>query len=209
MKWLLLLILLVALIVVLVTLLSNKKKKPAETFVDLADLKPTDADRGDTVSVLAMGENYDDLDFVVDRINRYEADGERWSELSGEYRGGRVFLELYEDDGLEITLTRPQDGIDCNDLPLGEADLIRFDESQTGSFAWADSDWAFEESGELIYFEDGRGSGEGYYNWSFRETGAGGEVGERYVFVEKWEGEAFEAMLGSRVRPGDVRVFRA
>ena len=204
MKWIIVLILLAALGVVLY-MLFKPKKNPETPVEDLADLTPMDARKGDTVSILAMGDDYDDLDFTVDRVNRYDADGDESKELSGVYRGARVFLEVWDDDGLEVRLCRDSDEIAFNALGLGEPDLIRLDETQDTSIEIAHDGarYRFDESGEVVCYEDGDREGEGYYTWTFVEV-----EGDRELYIEKWEGEAFEASLGRVIRPGDCRVFR-
>jgi len=186
-------------------MLFKPKKKPESPVESLVDLGPMDARKGDTVSVLAMGDEYDDLDFTVDRVNRYEADGDEWTEVSGKYRGSRVFLEAWDDDGVQVRLCRDSDEIAFASLGLGEPDLIRLDESP-GSGAEVSHDgvrFRFVESGEAFCFEDGDDEGEGFYCWTFEEVD-----GDRELYIEKWEGEAFEASLGRKIAPGDCRVFR-
>ena len=131
MKWIVVVLLLIALGVVLY-FLFKPKKKPETPMESLADLGPMDARKGDTVSVLAMGDDYDDLDFTVDRVNRYRAGGDEWKELSGKYRGSRVFLEVWDDDGVRVRLGRDEDEVPFHTLGLGEPDLIRLDEAVAG-----------------------------------------------------------------------------
>lgn len=204
MKWILVLVLVAILGVVLYMLFKPKKK--AETPVEsLADLGPLDARKGDTVSVLAMGDEYDDLDFTVDRVNRYEGGGDEWQEVSGKYRGVRVFMEAWDDDGVQVVICKESDEVPFGSLGLGEPDLIRLDESQDTSVT-IDYDgvtYRFVDSGETVFYEGGSGEAEGYYEWTFAEVD-----GDRELYIEKWEGEAFEASLGRKVRPGDCRVYR-
>lgn len=206
MKWLVLVILIVALVVVLSMLFGKKKSKAtAETFVDLANLGPMDARRGDTVTIVAMGRDYDDLVFTVDRVCRYEADGETWDEVSGHYHGQRVFMESWDDDGVRVCVTKPDDEIEMAEVGLGEPDLIRLDESGDTSVTISalGVSWRFDGSGEVLYREPGSAP-EGYYAWTFEEVD-----GPRTLTIEKWEGEPFEALISHNVPPGDVQVLRA
>lgn len=183
----------------------NRKKKQ-EPVENLADLALTAARKGDTVSVLAMGDDYEDLDFTVDRVSYYEGDpGERWTEVSGVYRGTRIFLEVWDEPGVDVILTRESDEISFRSLGLGEPDLVRLDETKDTSVEIGVDGvrFRFSESGEALYFEDGSREGEGYYEWVFEEV-----EGPRELYVEKWEGEPFEASLGRKIQSGDCRVFR-
>ncbi|MEM7754348.1 MAG: DUF4178 domain-containing protein [Planctomycetota bacterium] len=204
MKWVVVLVLLVVLGVVLY-MLFKPKKKPQAPVEHLADLGPMDARKGDTVSILAMGDEFDDLDFTVDRVNRYEAGGDEWKEVSGNYRGTRVFMEAWDDDGVQVVVCKESDEVSFSTLGLGEPDLIRLDESKDTSVTIEHDGvtYRFVDSGETVYYEGGSREAEGYYEWAFAEVD-----GDRELYIEKWEDEPFEASLGRRVRPGDCRVFR-
>tara|TARA_Y100000815_G_scaffold238602_1_gene232987 strand:- start:205 stop:825 length:621 start_codon:yes stop_codon:yes gene_type:complete len=204
-KWIVLLILVAGLVVVLRMLFNKKKQTATDTPLDLANLGPLDARSGDTVSIVAMGEKYDDLVFTIDEVSRYEAGRETWKEFGGRYHGARVYLEVWEDDGVQVALTKADSDVSMAEVGLSEPDLIRLDESGDTSqeFDAIGSRWRFSGSEEVTYFEDGRGSGEGCYTWSFDEVD-----GRRTLTIEKWEGEPFEAMVSHMIPPGDVQVFR-
>ncbi|MFC1587848.1 hypothetical protein ACFL54_06030 [Planctomycetota bacterium] len=145
------------------------------------------------------------LRVTIDRMDRYEADGEQWFELSGICNGERVFVEWYEDEGLVILLDTGKD-LDIEDLGLTEDDLVRMDDdpSPEERFYHAGYHWNFAESGEELYFENSLGEGEGYYCWSFWS-----EDGNRQISIDKFEDEPFEVSLSQRVAPGDLDVMAA
>ena len=186
---------------------SKRGGKPADApSRDLANLRIVDAREGDTVSIPGAGDDYDDLDFTVDRRDRYESGSERWFELSGMYRGRRVYVECYEADELEVSTKLKPTEVRLQDLGLEEADLIRMDEAQSRSegFEYDGSRWDYERSREMEHFRGGTGSGEGFYGWEFREHGK-----DRILYVEKWEGEPFDVGIAKTVHPGDIRVYRS
>ena len=88
---------------------------------------------------------------------------------------------------------------------MTEEDLVRMDESQdaTASFDYNGSNWRYDQSREIGYFKDCGSDGEGYYSWDFQEVD-----GERYVTVEKWEGEPFEVRSSRKTNPDDIQLFR-
>jgi hypothetical protein len=184
----------------------SKSKPPPLPQRDLANLGITDARRGDNVSVLAAGDEFEDLEFVVDRRNRYESGDEEWFELSGMYKGRRVFVEYYEDDEIEVSVNLARREISLSDLGLTEADLIRMDEERSSSngFEFDGAGWNYSSSEEVGYFKDARGEGEGYYCWNFRT-----KDGKRELFIEKWEGDPFEGGIAEIVDPQDVKIYRS
>ena len=190
--------------------LATKKKSGTGTTVqapvpDLSNMTIEDARTGDTISIEARGDEFEDLDFTVDRRNKYQSRS-TWYEVTGLYRGRRVYVEFYNDDELEVYATLQSCDLTLADLGLTEEDLIRMDENQSRSegFEFEGASFRYEDSCEIGYFQDSRGEGEGYYNWDFVE-----KDGDRLIFIEKWEDEPFEVGISVRVPPRDITVYRA
>ncbi|MXZ34205.1 MAG: DUF4178 domain-containing protein [Acidobacteria bacterium] len=184
----------------------RKKKPKAEALpqrTDLANLTIKDAIRGDNIILSGASQSYEDLSFTVDRLNRYESDGEQWFELSGLGAGKRVFLEWSEDDELEITLQR-QDGLHLEAIGVTEEDLAQMDEERSRSrfIEYQGKRWYYRESAEAGYFKDDGLEGEGFYYWKF-------DCDELQLFIEKYEGDPFEVGISEKISPGRVRIFRA
>lgn len=184
----------------------RKKKPKAEALpqrTDLANLTVKDAIRGDNIILSGAGQSYEDLSFTVDRLNRYESDGEQWFELSGLGAGKRVFLEWSEDDELEITLQR-QGGLHLEAIGVTEEDLAQMDEERSRSrfIEYQGKRWNYRESAEAGYFKDDGPEGEGFYYWKF-------DCDELQLFIEKYEGDPFEVGISEKISPGRVRIFRA
>ena len=69
-------------------------------------------------------------------------------------------------------------------------------------FAFDGKNWYYCLSREFAW--NGSGQGASFYGWLFREEGTG-----RALLIRKSEGEAFNALIGVKVNPGDVTVYRA
>ena len=207
MTWFLLVILGIILIVLLCKIFQ---KKPASSSSappqDLSKLRISEAKVGDVISIQGAGDDFDDLQFNMDRRNRYESGGEEWFEVSGLYRGRRVFVELYEDDELEVIANLDSGKLTLQDLGVTEEVLVRMDEEQrrSNTIDYDGQKWSYSASSEIGYCRDGRGEGEGFYSWEFDS-----EDGKRQLCIEKWQGEPFEAAVARRIHPDDIRVFRA
>ncbi len=206
MFWFIIGILVIALIVV-VMFISRKKKqtKPTESIEALTDLRVTDAQVGDSISISGAGDDYEDLNFDVDRKHRYDSGGDESFELSGLYRGQRVFLEVSDDDQISVVLNAGKVKPELHELGLNEEDLARVDENQDRAEVceYDGRRWNFQESGEVQFFREEGSTGEGFYSWEFRD-----QSGARVLSVQKWEGEPFEVSLGQVVNADDVHVFR-
>ena len=206
MIWFILGILAIALIVVVVFVWKKKQANPVEPIDSLTDLRVTDAKVGDSISIGGGGDDYEDLDFDVDRKHRYESGGDESFELSGIYRGRRLFLEVSEDDQTSVVLNTGKTKPELHDLGLSEDDLTRMDGNQDRAefCAYDGSRWNFQESGEVQIFQEAGSPGETFYGWEFREEG-----GARVLSVQKWEGEPFEVSMGQVINPDEVHVFRS
>ena len=201
---------LTAILIVLIAIyfVIGKQNKDDEIIEpkSFAELNVLDAAVGDSITIHGAGDNFQDLNFTVDRRDRYESGGEQWFEVSGRYMGRRVFVEVSEDDDIEVLVNLANTEISLSDLGLTEEDLVSVDETHDSSmtFSYNNSVWQFEWSGEIGYFKGGGAEGEGYYNWDFAEKG-----GSRKISVEKWEDEPFEVILSRKVNPDDVQIFRS
>lgn len=196
------LLILAILIALLVIVLMNLFKKSAPTSAaapgpDLANLKVTDARKGDVLSISGSGDNFSDLDFTVDTYSLRTIGGYSRTLLTGMYRERRVSLEL-ADDAVRLGDFRK---LSLEDLGLAEQDLAEMDERQNtaDSFEFDDHVWLFRRSHE----EKSPAEGTGFYFWEFQE-----QDGKRELIIEKPEGGPFAVTLYSEIPAGDVTVYR-
>jgi hypothetical protein len=185
-------------------------RKPAAPEVDLANLKITDARVKDTLSVAGAAEDFSDIDFTVDRCDRYEAGSKRWIELSGTWRDCRVFLEVHNEDTVEVLGSFDGRKITLDELGLSEDDMAQLDSRQNPAdfLDFEGKFWLYRFSREMGVFSDAAGlsqsgTGRGFYGWEFHE-----QDGKRYLSVRKFEGEPFTGSIRVRVEPSDITVFR-
>ncbi|MEM7260361.1 MAG: DUF4178 domain-containing protein [Planctomycetota bacterium] len=209
--WLLLIGLAVVLFVVIRKLRGGAEKDSSPApVVDLTELTVADARRGDMVTVRHAAPDYEDLEFKVQHIHRYESGGSKWHELAGKSPHGEVALEWEHDDGLQVGLsfakTHRIEELTSNGTPLTEDHLVRFDEEQSSAntVEFEGDPYHFASSGEIGFFEDGQGDGEGFYSWEFEA-----DDGKSSLSIEKWEGEAFAAQRSATIDPDDVQIYRA
>jgi hypothetical protein len=193
---------------------SGAKAAPTAKTVDIPSTPPpaganvelSKATPGDVISIPGAAADFSDVDFTVDRRSAYEYMNRRWLDLSGEFRGSRVYLEVQPAQESEVMLMADPRRLTLPDIGLTEDALIDFDRRQdpNASLSFEGRQFFYESSREIGYFENERGEGEGLYRWVFREHG-----GKRLLIVEKWQGEPFDARMAQRIDPRDITVFRA
>jgi len=174
---------------------------PSGANVDLVNARPADV-----VSLPGAAADFSDVDFTIDRRSAYEYMSRRWVDLSGEFRGNRVYLEVQPGSEAQVLGILDSRRLTLPDIGTTEAQLADMDSRQDPE-AFVEFEgrrWLYEYSREIGYFENETGEGEGLYRWLFRESG-----GNRVLLVEKWEGEPFDVRVGQRLNPRDVTVYRA
>ncbi|HZT28599.1 MAG TPA: hypothetical protein VFA33_01860 [Bryobacteraceae bacterium] len=198
----------VLLVIVLRELFKKQASEPPRALPkeDLANLRVTDARVGDTLSVTGAGDEFSDLDFTVDRRDRWQAGERQWVELSGTYKERRVWLRVRQDDELEVSAVVQPKKLTLGDLGLTEEDLAEIDDRQNteDSFEYDGKVWYYRLSRESTLYRDGHAPPQGSYYWEFQEEGGG-----RLLFIRKAEGEPFTATVAVRLNPADVTVYRA
>ncbi len=170
------------------------------------DLDVWDARKGDVVSIAGAADDFSDIDFPVDRRSAYESNHHRWVDLSGEFRGQRIYLEVYRHPVPDLIGILNGRKLTIAEIGVTEEQLTNLDARQdpSASIEFEGRKWIFESSREIGYFENETGQAEGLYRWLFRE-----QDGARLVCIEKWEGEPFDVRIARRLKPEDITMYRA
>lgn len=207
----LLVVLGVILLVVLAAMFKKPKAIPGPAATPgqinaAVDAHPWNARKGDVVSIHGAAEDFSDVDFTVDRRSAYESSNRRWVDLSGEYRGRRVYLEVMDKSQTDAMGIVDGRKLALPDVELTEQQLADMDSRQDANafINYEGKRWYFESSREIGYFENEGQQGEGLYRWLFRE-----QNGDRLICIEKWQGEPFEVRIAKRLNTQDIAVFRA
>jgi len=195
-------------VLLLIVLMQLFKKQPAPAAApqeDLANLKPSDARAGDSLSISGAGDNMTDLDFTADHSTWYEAGSHRWFEVSGPYRERRVCMRVAGDEEIEIAVHSDARKLTLEDLGLSEEDLAAMDERQNTSdnFEFDNKLWLYLLSREVQATRTGQSRPDGFYYWEFRE-----QDGPGILTIRKPASEPFAVIQYAAVPAGDVTVYR-
>ena len=193
------------LVLVLMQLFKKQPPPPARPVEDLANLKPTDARVGDSISISGAGDSMTDLDFTIDRSTWFQAGSRQWVELGGPYRERRVAMRVMNAEEIEVALHTDPRKLTLDDLGLSEDDLAQMDERQntSDSFEFDGKTWLYHLSREGQAKRTDLPQPESFYYWEFNEQNGPGLLAAR-----KSEGEPFSVTLFASINAGDVTVYR-
>jgi hypothetical protein len=201
------LILGVLLVIVLMNLFKKHPTPPAQTgpVEDLANLKPTDARPGDSISISGVGDDMTDMDFTADRSTWVQAGSRQWSEVSGPYKGRRVSMRVANNEEIEVAVHTDPRKLTLEDLGLGEDDLAQMDERQNtaDNFEFDGRNWLYVLSREAQAKRSDLPQPEGFYYWEFRE-----DNGPSLLALRKSEGEPFTITLFYGIPAANVTIYR-
>ena len=197
--------------VLLVIVLMNFFKKhptppaPSGPVEDLANLKPTDARVGDSLSISGVGDEMTDLDFTADRSVWYQAGARQWFEVGGSYRNRRVSLRVANNEDIEVAVHTDPRKVTIEDLGLTEDDLGQMDERQNtaDNFEFDNKLWLYVISREAQAKRSDLPQPEPFYYWEFRE-----QEGPGLLAIRKAEGEPFSVTVYFTIPAADVTVYR-
>ncbi len=197
----------VLLVIVLMNLFKKHPTPPAPSapVEDLANLKPTDARPGDSISVSGAGDEMSDLDFTADRSVWYQAGARQWFEVGGPYRTRRVSLRVVNNEEIEVSVHNDPRKLTVEDLGVSEEDLAQMDERQNtaDNFEFDGKLWLYVISREAQSKRSDLPQPETFYYWEFRE-----QEGPGLLAIRKAEGEPFSVTLYTGIAAGDVTVYR-
>ena len=160
---------------------------------------------GDVVSITGLKLEYDDLYFFVEKIDRYSTDADTWYELLCVDGDNRVWIDWTDGYELFVTATDDPSPSGLGSIGLTEEELIQLDEAHSiDNYINIEGDnYYYRNSSEVLFYQDNRGQGEGYYQWDFIR-----EQGDRAVSVSKWEGRPFEVVFSEVISPDSITLYK-
>ena len=160
---------------------------------------------GDVVSISGMRLEYDDLYFFIEKIDRYATDSETWYELLCVEGENQVWLDWSDGYELAITATDDPDPVGLGSIGTTEDELIHLDEEHSiDNYIEVEGEkYYYRNSAEVLFYQDNRGQGEGFYNWDLVQ-----EDGERVLSITKWEGKPFEATFSEVISPDRIVLYK-
>ncbi len=160
---------------------------------------------GDVVSITGLALEYDDLYFFIEKIDRYSSDADTWYELLCVDGDTRVWIDWTDGYDLFVTATDDPSPVGLGSIGLTEEELIELDEAHSidNNIDVDGDNYYYRNSSEVLFHQDNRGQGEGFYQWDFIR-----EQGDRVLSISKWEGKPFEVVFTEVIAPDRITLYK-
>lgn len=155
---------------------------------------------GGFVRLSRVGPDMEDIEAEIVGRHIYEEDGFQWFELEGESANGKVWIDVEEDDEVEVSVSLRK--LRLSDLGLTREsldDMVRRDE---GSITFEGRTYEYEDDGEANFLRNGDHTrSERLRYWDFES-----EDGKWFIGIEAW-GDEYQAHLSQAVSLSQIDVF--
>lgn len=156
---------------------------------------------GGLIKLTRVGPNMDDFDVTILGRHIYREDGYEWYELEGESAAGKVWLEIEEDDALELAISLRR--LKLSDINQTRQSLEQIEARDAGEFVFEGQRFAYEDCGHADFLRDGDPDRREHLRyWDFE-----GEDGKHFIGVEAWGETEYQVHYSEALSTGQVEVF--
>ena len=153
---------------------------------------------------------YIELSGAVNHVKAFYTYRETWENKTSEWHelmlvevmtGKETFLEIEEDDALDLFLYTNKRKMRLNDIDVSKADLVEIDDEEEGEITFKRQTFYYDDSNDATLTKNDE-DGEKFFYWDFFNDDEDEVVG-----VEKWSNGGMEVSHGVRVEPEDIKVL--
>ena len=185
--------------------LFGRGKKRREPVGPSVDESIRAARVGDVLTISGYSVEYDERLFFIERIHRYSNAADSWHELLCADGDTRLWVDWTDGSDLSVGVTEDTGPMGLTATGLTEDDLVQLDEEHSiDNFVTIDEDnYRYRNSAEVLFFRDGKGPGEAYYQWDFIR-----EQGDQSLTISKWPEKPFEVVFSDIVATESVTLYQ-
>jgi len=171
---------------------TKSERAPAMT---IENVRP-----GGGIHLARVGADMEDMDVEIVGRHLYDEDGYQWFELEGEAPSGKVWVDVEEDDELEVSISLRK--LSLKDVGLTREDLDAMVDRDDGTISFEGRDYSYEEAGEATFHRnENRDRKERFRYWDFES-----DDGKWSISIEAW-GKEHQVHLSQALSPSQVEVF--
>ncbi|OSM07144.1 DUF4178 domain-containing protein [Magnetofaba australis] len=196
------LLLLIAIIVAGYFMLSNRRKQGAGAAPVSKPLVLQNVEAGGLVSLRGVGPDLEDFDVSILGRHTYDEDGFSWFELEGDAGTRKVWIEVEEDDELEVSVSLRQESLTA--LGLTPEQLKQIRQNSVGKISFEGVTYEFDESGKATFYRQNATSplGERLRYWDFLAPDH-----QSGISIERWGEDEYQCHLYQLLKPSQYTVY--
>lgn len=177
---------------------QRARLRPRSGAAPILHLQP-----GERLTLTGIGDDRRSETVRITRRNIYRQGNFIWWELEGAGDRGKVYLEMEDDDGLEVSVMVEELALDDTDQTGPQLDEIA--RNGRGTLTCRGRRYRFRESGRASFLPgEQRSRSESFTYWDFQA-----EDSDYDLAVERWEGGRHDVFLVQSLQPDQVTIESA
>lgn len=161
-----------------------------------------DVRKGGLLHVRNMGDDFEDVDFEVERFDRYVAGRDEWHLVEGTYKNRPIALEWQKVRGaLRAWEQKRLRALTAEQAGLGGDALAALAPGTTHTHEGAT--YTVEVAGKALRHDGGTGFGKEHEAWRLVT-----QDGKKVLHVERWSGKPAVAWTGDAIDPAMVEIYK-
>lgn len=179
------------------------KEQKVEDFTPYSkdELRIENVGSGGVIHLTNIGQDMEDFDVNIIAKHVYREGGDMWYELEGDRGTEKVWIELEEDDELEISITLKK--LKLSDINISKSDLQRIDDKESGQIIYEGQKYSYDDSGSAVFLRYGEEKNkEKFYYWDFEA-----EDGKHFIGVERWENNSYDVSYSEAIKRSQIEIF--
>lgn len=172
-----------------------------DTPPPVSEARITDLRPGAVIHLRHVGFDMREEDVQITARHVYQQGNYQWWELEGESGSGKAWLDVEEDDELEISISLEK--LALEDLGLTAEALDGMAASRKGQATHNGVTYNFLEAGQATFYRDGnREQGETLRYWDFEA-----EEDDYDLAVERWEDGSYGVYRMQPLKPSQIQIY--
>lgn len=171
------------------------------TTADSTALRIENVGQGGVIKLMNIGPDLKDFDATVTRRHVYQVNNYEWSELELDTGTEKLWLELAEDDELEIRCSHTK--LKLREINVTPDDLERMAADEDGRITYNGITYFFEDAGEATYLKNGDPNlAEQFRYWDFENR-----EGTKLLSIENFGSKSCDVTLAEPVNASQITVY--
>lgn len=180
---------------------QGQSKRALVRPYDKDELRIENVEGGGVIHISGVGPDYEEFDVKIIARHTYRQGESSWYELEGDRGEDKVWVDIEEDDELELSVVLKK--LKLHDIGIEKKDLDRMDEDEKGHFTYDGETYHYEDSDPAVFYRysDDKIT-EQFYYWDFES-----ESGNKFIGVERWSDGSYDVSCSEKLKPSQITVY--